>query len=69
MEQDCHRLHEQALSWRRATIASAAVSGALLSTTLLLFALDRPVESPTARLLRACQVEAAPLHVHCTASF
>jgi len=69
MEQDCQRLYEQALSWRRATIASAAVSGALLSTTLLLFALDSSVESPTARLLRACQVEAAPLHVRCAASF
>lgn len=69
MEQDCEGLYEQANSWRRATIASAAVSGALLSTTLLLFALDSSVESPTAQLLRACQVEAAPLHVRCAASF
>jgi hypothetical protein len=69
MEQDCQGLYEQANSWRRATIASAAFSGALLSSTLLLFALDSSVESPSAQLLRACQVEAAPLHVRCAASF
>jgi hypothetical protein len=37
-----------------ATIASAAISGGLLATTLLLFTFDKPVESRAARLLGAC---------------
>jgi hypothetical protein len=69
MAQSCQDAYESGLSWQRRTIAAAAVSGGLLASTLLLFGFDRPVESRTARLLRGCQIEAAPFHVRCAASF
>lgn len=69
MAQGCHDAYESGLSWQRTTIAAAAVSGGLLASTLLLFGFDRPVESRTARLLRACQIEAASFHVRCAATF
>ncbi|MEY4510472.1 MAG: hypothetical protein RLZZ450_2594 [Pseudomonadota bacterium] len=69
MAKGCDESYNTGLTWRRATIASAAISGGLLATTLLLFTFDKPVESRAARLLGACQLEAAPVLVRCTASF